>query len=325
MADGMKRLVWVVAVLVGVSIALGAVGGCGKGGKDGGTAGKKDPSGVEVISAGDEPRTELRWTASVGDVWRVTMSMDMTSKVKNAEVDEPGSLAMPVIETAMDVTVKGVEADGTMSLLYSVGEMNAKKKEGVTLMMLGVMQRSLQQMRGMSANVRMSGVGKTEFSAWSTPEGLDPNVAALMNDSMKNAEQFVAMFPLQPVGVGAKWRTAGPLTVGGMTIDQVQEFTVNRIDSDGGVELAVTVTQSAKEQDLVIPGMATADMKMRVLSMSGTSSGTMKIQRGMPMAKDSTLRGTSQQKQRITIGGESSEIDQTTDLEVKVKTERKGG
>lgn len=326
----MKRMNWrvmggVVGLVMALCVVVG-VSGCGKGekGAGGSGSGKKDASGNEVLSHGDEPRVALRWSAKAGDVWRMVMTMDISTEQEIGAEKQPNSMKLPVMECVMDLGVESVDAEGQMAAVYTLSEINAKKKPGVSPLILGAMQQTYQTMRGMRASMRMSAIGKTEMSSWVVPEGIDPNVATMMDQAMKNTSQMTPVFPVDPVGVGAKWRSSGPFTSAGMTIDQTFEYTVLSIDASGNGELGVTVTQSAKAQDVALPGVSAEQMKMRLQSMSGTSSGTIKLVRGMPMASEFVMTGTAQQKIQMGFGGgEMTDVDQTVSLEVKAKTERK--
>lgn len=326
----MKRKNWrvmggVVGLMMALCVVVG-VSGCGKGEKGAGGAGsgKKDASGNEVVSYGDEPRVALRWSAAAGDVWRMVMTMDISTEQEIGPEKQPNSLKLPVMECVMDLAVESVDAEGQMAAVFTLAEINAKKKAGVSALILGAMQQTYQTMRGMRANMRMSAIGKTEMSSWVVPEGVDPNVATMMDQAMKNASHLTPVFPVDPVGVGAKWRSSGAFTSGGMTIDQAFEYTVLSIDASGNGELGVAVTQSAKAQEVALPGVSAEQMKMRLQSMSGTNSGTIKLVRGMPMASEFVMTGTAQQKMQVGLGGgEMTDVDQTVSLEVKAKTERK--
>jgi hypothetical protein len=281
---------------------------------------KSEP--LEVLSTGSEPRHEIRFSAKAGSVFTATMEMQLTMTQDMG--GQTQTIAMPNAITVMTLTCTDVSKTGDMSFTAEVTDARIQPEADTPAMVATAMKRAVEGLKGTRMSMKITPTGQMLESELKMVEGADKNLAGTVDSLRQSMSQMMTMIPSEAMGVGGKWRQVQKMRVSGVATDQTVEFTVSRVD-ESGTDLEMTMTQSAPEQDMKLPGMAGLGPKVRLVSMSGSNSGTMRIERGLPMAQRVSSRGKTDQTLRMQMGETTSDFKQSMAIVMSIAVEPKDG
>lgn len=277
---------------------------------------------LEVLSTGQEPRRQLRLTAEPGRVFDMTMGMKMSVTQKIG--DQENTIPLPESVSTMAVSVTDVAPDGEMTITMGITDMTFKADASGSPAMAAAAKAAASGLKGTKVSMKLLPTGTTRATNLVPGEGMDKQASALMESLTQSANQMAPALPTEAMGVGGKWRQSLRTTMIGITMEQITEFTVVGMD-DRGVDLELQVTQTASEQDLKLPGMPMGDIKVRLLSSTGTGTGTMRIEPGVPVAARAQSSVKVEQTMRTTMGEMVSDVKQISSNEMTLRTEAKDG
>ncbi len=293
----MKHLVATLTVLLSLALASPAAA--------------VDPT-VKLLEAGQGKKSELRLAPTVGTKSSSTMTMDMSMEMAFGGQTMPAQ-AVPQMLFAIETEVNEVRKDEfTFTFKYAkadIGESTSLPPQAVESM-----REVIKQLEGLEGHSTMTTRGFVKDGSFVPAEGAGPEIQEMAANMEKQLNQLAAPLPAEPVGVGAKWQVDSVVTDNGMKIDQTAVYTLQRREGNR-VELAVAITQSAKDQTVKTPQ---GDAKLSTLSTSGTGTSSLDLTLLLPIeAKSDTQSDVSM---NMDMGGSPVAMDMKTAIDMTIST-----
>lgn len=283
--------------------------------KKGGAANANAP--VKLLAAGSEPRTVLRLHPAAGDKQTMLMTMKMGMEV-SAGGNQMPAMDIPAMLMTMEVVVKDLSATGDVTYEMVFTDATTASDPSVAPAMAAAMKSSLEGLKGMSGTGKMSSQGIISSLTMKLPAGADPQSSQTM-DQMKDSFSGSAIaLPNEAVGIGAKWEYKTKLKSQGMTIDQTADYELVAIEGDR-LTLRSTVKQSSANQKIESPAMP--GMKMDLIKMTGTATGSTTLDLGKVMPVAATVDGKNESSMAMNVGQQKQTMD--TKMTLKVTFEAK--
>jgi hypothetical protein len=224
---------------------------------------------VKLISAGTGAKSELRVKPKAGSteifelIMNMKMAMDMGGMTQAPQT-------VPPIAMVMKANVKSVDANGDIHYDYELTESQVRGTGGDPLV-VGPVDAELKKMVGTKGSAVVTSRGFTKSSTLVPPPGVPADQFANMQKGMQHAS---APFPVEPVGVGAKWEVTTQVADGGLELTQIVTYTLKERTSDA-VVLETVLVQNAAPQAITPAGMppgASAALESFVSNGTGTTS-----------------------------------------------------
>jgi hypothetical protein len=271
---------------------------------------------VELIDAGATPRRELRLTPQKGDKETALMIMKMNLKT-SVEGQETPAVPIPAQKFTIDVTVEDISAEGdiTYSFVYSKAEVENDPASPAAV--IQAMNEQLERMAGMSGTAVVSNVGITKSMKLNLPEDIGAAVKATL-DSMKDSmNQLSSPIPVEPVGIGGKWKVTQPVKSNGLLIMQTSIHELTSVNGDGFV-MDVSIAQTAEPQDVAAPNLpAGVTLKLNSLDTTGGGSSTVDFHAVFP--SKSEVKVESKAKMHVEALGLKQQVDTLTTVEMTIQ------
>lgn len=263
----------------------------------------------ELLSNGNEPRQELRFSPVSGqsETMVLTMTMEITLDFGVGGPLPPTTQKTPPIKMFNTSTI-GAVADGRIEQKvvfdrYEMGE----DPSGTGAMMAAAMGQAFDQMKGFEQRMIYDTRGVIIEGDWTVPPGMDPALSANLQNVNQSLEQAMLRLPVEAVGVGAKWKEISEIDSNGLKIEQTAEYTVDEID---GKKLSVStdISQSPKTKKLQ-PANMPEGMEVDLLEFDSKGKGTvvLELDHMIPVSGSSTMdtsltveAGADGAKQKVT-------------------------
>lgn len=288
----MPRIARPGVLLLVLAVGLSAFGvGCGEGADSRVETDSTEPLGIgkevtvpisaavtTVVSPGDEPRTLLRSTYSVGTVQQVTLRTD--HRIQQQINDQPPSdFSTPALTIPMTAMADKEGVELTLGAISSPDPSLAK---------------ALTAAGGSRAGFDMSELGAITALRLAPSPDTSNSARAALEQAFYQAVYRSVTFPDQPVGEGAVW-TVQQEVDGGVALEQVTTATLTKRDGDR-LTIELAVTQKPKSSVWTLPNNAgTLDIKDYVMQ----GAGTITVDLGLPLP----VAGS------ITVGGHQAYRD----------------
>jgi hypothetical protein len=135
---------------------------------------------------------------------------------------------------------------------------------------------------------------------------MDPQLASNLQNVNQSLEQAMLRLPVEPVGVGAKWKEISQIDSNGLKIEQTAEYTVDSIDGKK-LSVATDISQEPKSKKLEAP---TPGVEVDLLEFESKGTGTvvLELDHMIPVSGSSTMNTSltveagaeGQPKQKVT-------------------------
>lgn len=255
------------------------------------------PTELELLNAGSEPRSQLRYHYTPGAASRtvVSMSMSTQSTVNDVRLPAPVLPLMRMVFVEGPYEALGGERFGTPARIV---EVQAVDRPGVLPEVLVAVEEALAPLTDLVGHYVLDTRGNSISEQWAFRPGVvvSPAAEQMRQDMLADSKRSVPL-PLEAVGVGARWQAKELRRDGGMLMRQTITFTLVSRDGDV-VEIEGVVTQTAEPQDITMDN----GMQARLLALSGSGRA------------NSTLNLSS-----LTL---TSEISITTEVDMLVENSR---
>lgn len=243
---------------------------------------------VTLLEAGQAPHRALRFRPTVGQQQRHELEMSV-SMASDAGGQAAPQVKVPTIKYTLDSTVSEVAENGDISFTVEFADAAIVDSDEVEIEMLTPIEELTKSMIGMQvkSTVDQRGFAKevvTEFA-----EGIESADLQQIEQLSESLQQLTSPFPLEPVGVGGKWKVVVPMNTGGMEFVQTMEYTVVEM-TDDTVTATITVSQQAEEQELVLPEAAETNLDIRLKSLECRGIGRVKLNLASMLADESSIK-----------------------------------
>ncbi|MBL8892266.1 MAG: hypothetical protein JNL67_19985 [Planctomycetaceae bacterium] len=268
---------------------------------------------VKLIEAGQAPHRALRLRPTVGYQQRHELEMSMSM-----ESDTNGQAAprvnIPTVKYTLDSTVTEVTPEGDISFTVEYSDASVVDNDEIQLELLTPMEEMATSMIGLKVKSTVDYRGFAKGVQMEIPDGMPATAAQQMEQLSKSLEQLTSPFPVEPVGVGGKWKVVVPMNSGGIQLLQTMEYTVLEMANDV-VTLTVDISQQAEEQELELPE---AGLPTRLTSLECQGTGRLKLNLSSVLADESSVKAD------VTVvivveAGQEFEVTQDVTTEAKLK------
>jgi len=179
-----------------IAFAIVCAAACGKG-KDSAPAAVPSGDGVQLITAGGEPRRVLRYHVAKGTSSAVELALDV-------DIDAAGqSNPLPTLVMTSELVADDVLPDGSIKMRTTIGEVTARERAGSpvtaeqmteqTRMMSGLVMRGTLSPDGSLREMKVDSSGRV----------LPPGITAQLETLSKSFEQVAMPLPPAPIGPGS--------------------------------------------------------------------------------------------------------------------------
>jgi hypothetical protein len=269
---------------------------------------------VELLSAGADPKRELRYVFKKGTKEKIdlTTTTKLAMTMMGKTMDAP---ATPPVSMVVSLEVLSVDEAGTAKRKLAVEKVKMENAPAPAPGQPDIASQlgNLEKLRGRD-EVDSRGVVRAIKMQFVDTD--DPQLKAIADSMEQNFSQLGAPFPEEAVGVGAKWRVKTKLEQMGFRLDQTATYKLASLDGDKG-KLEITIQQSAPAGKLSLPGIpagAAADLE----SMKGNGTGDIAFElgRSVPVGK---MQTTADIHVKINMGAEAQASSMKMTMNVVLK------
>jgi hypothetical protein len=276
----------------------------------------EDDLRLELLEPGAQPRNPLRYKYHVGQ--REKMLMDMQMDMTTMLPGQPKvSIAMPTMQFAATVEPKSLTPEGDLVFAFTTDKVDLLDDRPVRADIRSKVQTEMQKLVGLKGEGVVTTRGLTKRADYEVPPGASPQVAQAIDNMRQSLRQLATPLPLEPVGVGARWRTTS--TIRSKIFNFVQVATFSLVSVDGGrAVIQVQIEQKAPVQPVKMEGVP-PDVKTTLDSYQGRGSGrpTVDFDRLIPPKAESEVE--IHVRFKVEQGAESANIGNDLKLKLKVR------
>lgn len=271
---------------------------------------------VTLLEAGAEPRRELRYVPQAGAAQTITMTMTMDQSQHLGGRPVPGP-PTPATRMIMDFRVLEVMADGGFRYSGTVTKTEAIARPGVAPQLMDVTRASLESLVGMEFTATSTDRAIVTDTTLRLPESADPMMQQAVSGMERSIRQFSTPFPVEAVGVGARWEVRSSPVIVGVPYDVSMVYT---IESIAGSTVNVKVVQTLiNKPGPVTPFGLPPGVRLNIESgmSKGTATNTIDLNRVVPIKGSAAISGTFEMS--VIEGGKPVTIKTTTDATVELE------
>jgi hypothetical protein len=255
------------------------------------------PNQIQLLTAGTEPRQEIRLKpqANIKQLMTITMNMDMAVTLSGK--------AMPKIKTPatvmkMEVLVTQVDANGDIHSKFTYTEGDVVADPAVAPEILESVRSGIKRMVGLSGTLITDNRGQIKSSKITLPKDVDPLSKNLLEQISASLEQMSSPMPQEAVGIGGKWRVSSQLKLGSINMNQSAVYELVSL-KENVATLNVTMEQQANAQEITLPGIPLGSATVSLKSMTSQGQGQMTLPLYSVMPNSSTMSMGSQSEMSI--------------------------
>lgn len=269
---------------------------------------------VKMLSLGSEPRTVLRLHPAAGQKQSVKLTMKMEMDMGSAGAGMP-AMNMPATKIEADVTVRSVASNGDISydLIFTDAgiEGGADESDPIAAAMSG----GIGKLKGTTAAGVITERGATKSMNFKASQNADPASRQSLRQSKEAFSQVT--FPVEAIGVGAKWEVKEKKKTQGVTLEETSTFEITAIKGDE-IKLKTIQKQSADSQKAENPAMPGMKMDLTKLHSEGTGTATVNLSKVMPVLLEFKL--SNETTMSINLGGEDQAMTMKMDATVRMES-----
>jgi hypothetical protein len=252
---------------------------------------------VTLITAGEEPHTELRYQIAnrhpVDATVRQEQELTQTIDGQSSEV---------ALTTLFDI-VGGVQTDGDVFTMRASLE-NYRLGDDTDPAIRDAVQDSISAFNGVTIVETFDSSGHSLERTIENPDefGGDPATMSML-ESLLQQNAFSNPLPTEPVGVGARWSSAQEVDVQGIPITQITETEL--VSMDGNVvELAFTTAQEVPSGAMTLEGVP-GEVEIDTWDVTGEGTSVVDLTSPVP-----TTQGRTRARQKMTSTADDSTLEQ---------------
>jgi hypothetical protein len=244
---------------------------------------------ITLLTAGKAPRTEIRYALVQGASQQVTLGVNTSISQKVG--DRPtvqGST--PQIDIDLSAAVAVVTADGAANLTFSFDAVHVGSGASAS-----AIRTALEPIVGVTGALSLTSRGEVTSSDVAIPPEVEKSAAQLIEQLVAQSRTLTVPFPIEAVGVGARWEARTAAQISGIRINQTARYELLRRRGDT-VDLAVRITQRAPHQTYTDPASGTT---VELRSSKGHGDGKTKVALNQPLPRKGDLHVGVDQSLRI--------------------------
>jgi hypothetical protein len=277
----------------------------------------EDDLRLELLDAGAQPRAPLRYKFHVGQQERMLMDMQM-DMTTNLPGQKNVTVAMPTMQFAAKLESKSLTPEGDLVFGFVNDKVDLLDDRPMRPEIRDKVRAEIQKILGLKGEGVVTTRGLTKRADYEVPPGASPQVAQTLENMRQSLRQLATPLPLEPVGVGAKWKTTSTIRSKMFNFVQVATFSLASV-KDGRATLQVQIEQKAPVQAVKMDGVP-PDVKTTLDSYQGRGSGrpTVDFDRLIPTKAESEVEIHVHFK--LEQGAESADVGNDLKLRLKVRS-----
>ena len=130
------------------------------------------PSKIELLTPGAEPRRELKFRPAANSKQSMTMTMGMSMDMSMGDSPLPKT-PIPKMVIKMDLNVQKVDPSGDIYYNFAYGDIKAIAEKDTPPAMLAAMQKSLKSLIGIQGNIVIDSSGLVKSKNLILPKTVD--------------------------------------------------------------------------------------------------------------------------------------------------------
>jgi hypothetical protein len=260
---------------------------------------------VVLLESGSAPRTEMRLALTAGMV--IESDTVFTTAVKQTidGTSAPAASIPPMLMTEI-TTVESVGADGNAEITYTYGDVEVVDDGSVSDAMREQLETALEPLTELTGRATVTPRNEYLDESVAGIESLPDVPAQIFQQVGQRTSLFVVPFPLEAVGVGARWRATTLVEVSGIRVRQQYEYRLRDRVGDR-VTLDVSFEQTAPRQRAKLPGVPPS-ARVEITKWRGTGSGSSTLELTTPFPAELQNHMTSTQEFSARYRGDSSQV-----------------
>jgi hypothetical protein len=268
--------------------------------------------GFELLLAGDEPRSALRFAPTTGTQEQVELTMRMSMSIAGPGLPPMNQDLPPIKQFNRAETIAVADGRITEKITYEKVTVDAA---GVDPTVAAAMQTAMAQLQGFEQTVIYDDRGGIIEGTLDIPEGTDAQLAQTLESLTKTVEQAMVRFPEQPVGIGARWKETSQIANGGLELEQTGEFTLVARDGDQ-ITIETLITQTPLSTKFTPAGIP-AELDILEFDSKGSGRVIYDLTKLMPDSVLTTIDTTF--KARAAAEGQTQELTFSMQVELEMK------
>jgi hypothetical protein len=237
---------------------------------------------LELLASGAEPRRELKFRPAANSKQTMMMTMGMSMDMTMGDRPMP-KMQIPKVAMKIELNVQQVDPSGDIHYSFAYTDINAIADKNTEPEMLAAIQKSFKTLKGIKGNIVIGSSGQVKSKNLTLPKTADPMMRQTLEQLNKSIEQISTRFPIEMVGLGAKWQVSNALQAGGIRFNQSSIYEIVKLDNSG-MTIQTKTSQSAPAQDLTLPGVGKeAKAKLTSLNSNGVGTYTVRFDSLLPI------------------------------------------
>ncbi len=275
---------------------------------------------VELISAGSEPKQQLRFSPSANAKQTLQMTMNMNMEMTVAGQTQPAT-ATPPIKTTMEAKVTKVDANGDVHADFSYVDADIVVGANTPPQMVNAMRSQIKKLVGVGGSMIFDNQGNAKQAKLNLSEGLDPNIKQIAEQMVNSSQQVSSPVPAEAVGVGAKWRVPHSVTTNGMALNSTTTYELVGLQNNVAT-LQMSVEQQAGSQKINPAGLpAGASVDLKSLNSQGKGKITRALNQIMPTSSNISVNSNMEMNVKEAGSQKETPMGMKSAIELTLKSQ----
>jgi hypothetical protein len=258
-----------------------------------------DDGEVTLLDAGAEPRDHLRYQLPKGQAERLVIQLGLSSLLESPEASL--KLDDVVLELALNIGSTYELEDDLWACPIRFEVAGLRTPEAISEEQRAMLIEQIAPLSLVSGVFEIDAQGLMHDAVLTVPPEVPPRLLAAIANVRTSL--VTAPFPLERVGVGARWEVQHAFDIGPMEVRQVVNYTL--LGRDGSaLRIGLTVHQSAHPQELFLDGQGTK-LSVQSYEVSSVGSSFVDLHAIAPLG---ALRGSSELRATLHRGGQDEAI-----------------
>lgn len=301
--------------LAALALTLAAPACTDKGPKDSCASQAKNIPQVKLLSAGQAPQEPLRLQIAGSHKEVMVMTMRMAMAMEMGGTQAMPYTKLPATAMNMGLNIGAIERSGDFRYDFALDSIDVLPDADSPPGMVDAIKAAMGDLKGMSGFSQVTSRGEVCDAGFTLPENVSPQVKQTMDGMQQSMQQIAIPFPVEPVGVGAKWEVTTHLSHS-QGIELTQTATYELLERSGTtVKLGTTLRQSAQPQEMKPPGVPSGATVM-LESMESSGSGTTVFDMTKVVPQDGTMKLSTKIAMQVDAMGQKQAMKMTMDLDL---------
>ncbi|NVB78471.1 MAG: hypothetical protein HOV81_08775 [Kofleriaceae bacterium] len=293
----MRPRLWICPVF-----AVLAAAGCKKSDEGGGKA--VEPPDLQLVSKGNEPRRDLTYKVAKGTKRSFDVAVDFT-----LEAGDMGG-PLPTVAMTLDVAVEDVAPDGSMKLHTTIVDATARERLE-SKVPAEALSGPLEPLKGIALASTLTPKGRMSKAVVEGGKQLSDAVNGQLASLTASLQDVMMTLPIEPVGVGAVWRSSRPIEQNQLKLTAVNTVTLLAIDGDK-IGYSLDTEIHGDDQKVTMEGQT---LEVKDITGTGAGKGTLSL---TTLEVTSDLSAELRSKMQAT--GESEGTPMKMTLQTKIES-----